>query len=114
MVVNLSNEYYEQLRALEDSYLSHDDPLRQSGYSGGPINWRKKRGVVLEAVDGDGTFLDVGCANGYLLECLVPWAQERGVQLIPYGLDIGARLIHLAQQRLPQWADHFFTGNIWD
>ena len=104
----LSAEYYERLRKLEDSYLSYRDPLRQSGYGGGPINWRKKRGVVLEAVESDGTFLDVGCANGYLLECLVAWAHERGVRLIPYGLDIGERLVHLAQQRLPQWASHFF------
>jgi SAM-dependent methyltransferase len=110
----LPEAYYERLRELEASYLSHSDPLQQSGYGGGSINWRKKRGVVLEAVDGNGTFLDVGCANGYLLECLVPWAQARGVRLSPYGLDIGERLIYLAQQRLPHWADRFFVGNIWD
>src|SRR5262245_28790399 len=111
---SLPEEYYRQLKELETSYMSHSDPLRQSGYGGGPINWRKKRGVVLEAVDGDGTFLDVGCANGYLLECLVPWAQARGVRLNPYGLDIGERLVQLARQRLPHWADQFFVGNIWD
>lgn len=109
-----SIEDYQRLRELEDSYLSYSDPLRQSGYGGGPINWRKKRGIMLEAVDHDGSFLDVGCANGHLLECLVLWAQERGVRLTPYGLDIGARLISLAQYRLPHWANQFFVGNIWD
>jgi len=109
----LSADEAQQLRELEDSYLSYSDPLRQSGYHGGLSNWQKKRGIVLEAVARDGSFLDVGCANGYLLECLVTWAAERGVQLTPYGLDIGARLIALARQRLPHWADQFFGGNIW-
>lgn len=112
--LRLSEEYYEKLRELEGAYLRHRGPLRQSGYGGGPINWRKKRGIVLEAIEEDGTFLDVGCANGYLLECLVQWGNERGVRLIPFGLDIGERLVNLAKQRLPQWSEHFFVGNIWD
>lgn len=37
----LSAEQQQRLRELEDSYLSYDDPLRQSGYHGGPSNWRK-------------------------------------------------------------------------
>jgi SAM-dependent methyltransferase len=110
----LPNDYYERVKALEDAYMSHTDPLRQSGFGGGPVNWRNKRGIVLEAIDTDGTFLDVGCANGYLLECLVSWADERGIRLVPYGLDVGERLIHLARQRSPQWAEQFFVGDIWD
>src|SRR5262249_40579412 len=58
--------------------------------------------------------MDVGCANGFLLECLVRWGRERGLTLVPYGIDVGPRLIELAQRRLPQFAGHFLVGNGWD
>jgi SAM-dependent methyltransferase len=57
--------------------------------------------------------MDVGCANGYLLECLVGWAAERGVRLVPYGVDIGPRLIAEARRRLPDFASHFWVGEAW-
>ena len=62
-------------RALEDAYLRSDDPIRQSGFGGGAERWRAERSPILEAVDGDGDLLDIGCANGYLAECLVEWAR---------------------------------------
>ncbi|MDP9309629.1 MAG: class I SAM-dependent methyltransferase [Chloroflexota bacterium] len=110
----LPSDYLERLHTLEAAYLSQTDPLKQSGFGGDFTSWQKKRGIVLDTINQDGTFLDVGCANGYLLECLMRWANERGITLIPYGVDVGPRLIRLAQHRLPHWADHFFVGNIWD
>lgn len=104
----------DRLRALEDSYLSHDDPIRQCGFAGGAERWREEREIILDAVDRDGTFLDVGCANGYLLECLVAWAGERGRKLVPFGLDCGARLVELARGRFPGLESHFFVTNAWD
>lgn len=103
-----------ELRALEASYLRRSDPIEQSGFGGGSVRWRAEREPILDAVTSDGDLLDIGCANGYLLECLVAWGQERGVSLIPYGLDLGARLIDLARQRHPRFADHFYVGNAWD
>ena len=58
--------------------------------------------------------LDIGCANGYLLECLLNWGDERGLNLIPHGLDQGSKLIQLAKRRLPEYADNFHVGNVWD
>ena len=110
----LPEEFISELRELEKSYLSVSDPIQQSGFGGGAERWRKERGVILEAVDGDGDFLDIGCANGYLLECLVGWAEERGILLTPYGVDIGPRLIERAKQRLPQHAADFWVANAWD
>ena len=86
------------------------DPVRQSGFGGGHERWRTERELVLDAVPDDGDFLDVGCANGYLLECLVQWGHERHVRLTPYGVDCGAHLIALAQQRLPQYAVALLGG----
>ena len=67
--------------------------------------------LVCDAVDRDGTFLDVGCASGYLMECMERWAAERGYSVAPYGLDISHELAALARSRLPRWADRIYTGN---
>ncbi len=112
--VRLPQAFLDQMHALETSYLQHDDPIRQSGFGGGPERWRRERGAILEAIERDGDLLDVGCANGYLLECLVRWAAEKGIALVPYGVDLGARLILLARERLPRYADHFWVGNAWE
>ncbi|UCH35823.1 MAG: class I SAM-dependent methyltransferase [Armatimonadota bacterium] len=111
---SLPADFLDRLRALEDSYCAETDPIRQSGFSGGPERWRAEREPILEAVDRDGDFLDIGCANGYLLQCLVAWAGERGHRLTPHGLDFGRRLVAMAQKRLPEFAANFHIGNAWD
>ena len=106
--------FLDRLRELEESYLRETDPVRQSGFGGGHERWRRERELVLDAVVDAVAFLDVGCANGYLLECLVQWGRERGVRLAPYGVDYGARLVALARQRLPQYASNFWVANAWE
>jgi SAM-dependent methyltransferase len=113
-MVELPGAFLRQLAELERAYLAHADPIRQSGFHGGAARWRAEREPLLDAVHADGELLDVGCANGYLLECAVQWAAGRGYRLVPYGLDQGEHLIALARQRMPQFADHFFVGNGWD
>jgi SAM-dependent methyltransferase len=88
--------------------------MAQSGFSGGPERWRAEREPILEAIDRDGDILDVGCANGYLLQCLVLWAREKGRVLVPHGLDIGPRLIQLARARLPEYSSNVHLGNGWN
>ena len=111
---SLTKQFLSELRKLEDSYLVEEDPIRQSGFGGGEERWKNERELILNAVDGDGDFLDVGCANGYLLQCLMEWAKEKGIKLTPYGVDQGARLIELAKKRLPEYASHFWVANAWD
>ena len=110
----LPAEFLKKLHDLEDAYLEETDQIRQSGFSGGAERWRSERSPLLEAVTEDGDLLDICCANGHLLECLVPWAAERGVRLTPFGLDQGARLIELARGRFPGLCDHFYVANSWD
>jgi SAM-dependent methyltransferase len=93
----------------EEHYLANDDPRRQSGFGGDDERWEAARRPIAKAIDRSGSFLDVGCANGYLLESLVRWSPHA---LEPYGLDWSARLVELARARLPQWADRFFAGDV--
>jgi SAM-dependent methyltransferase len=105
--------FLEGLERLALRYLESSDPRLQSGFGGGPERWRAEREPILEAVARDGTLLDVGCANGFLLECLVAWGAERGVRLVPHGLDFSPELVELAQTRLPEFRSNLYVGNAW-
>ncbi len=107
-------DFLNLLKSLEQSYLSEKDPIRQSGFGGGGARWQTEREPILEAVESGGDFLDVGCANGYLLECLIRWGRKRGIKITPFGLDMGAGLIDLARKRMPEYKDNFYIGNAWD
>ncbi len=109
----LPQKFIKALRDLERAYLSEEDPIRQSGFGGGEDRWREERILILDAVNRDGDFLDVGCANGYLLQCLCEWAREKSITLTPFGVDQGSGLVELARRRLPQYASHFWVGNAW-
>jgi 2-polyprenyl-3-methyl-5-hydroxy-6-metoxy-1,4-benzoquinol methylase len=99
-------QWYDQAAgALVTAYLAGDNPRAQSGSDGSIADWAYTRGLLAEAVDRDGAFLDVGCANGYLMETMVAWCAERGHAIEPYGLDIAPELAALARRRLPRWAD---------
>ncbi len=99
-----------------DAYLSHDDVRRQSGKFGDETTWRWARELILDVFPPRATFLDVGCANGYLMESVHRWGRERGIVVEPYGLDISWRIAALARHRLPHWRDRIFVGNAmeWD
>ena len=112
-------QWFEANRTLlETAYLASEDPWQQSGSSIGRKrtgeHWAAQRRCTAECLDHSGSFLDVGCANGYLLECMLQWTRERNLKIIPYGLDFSEKLVALARQRLPQYADHLFVGNAWD
>jgi SAM-dependent methyltransferase len=96
------------------AYLSAEPPWAQSGHSGPAPRWEVARRLILAAVHRPGTFLDVGCANGFLMETLHAWAAEDGIELEPYGLDLSPELAELARRRLPRWADRIFVGNALD
>jgi SAM-dependent methyltransferase len=103
-------EWHRRWRELvEPKYLAADTPWGQSGKTGTFEDWEWSRSHIADAVERDGTFLDVGCANGYLMECLPRWTPFR---VEPYGLEISPALAELARTRLPQWADRIFVGNV--
>jgi SAM-dependent methyltransferase len=104
--------WHERMAALiVPAYLAGADPRAQSGYGGSEADWRQARGLVADAVSRSGSFLDVGCASGLLMESVRAWCAERGLAIEPYGVDVSPELAALARARLPEWADRVFAGN---
>ena len=78
----------------------------------GPMErWVSLRKPVADCIDKSGSFLDIGCANGFLIECCLHWTSERNINIVPYGVDLSEKLLELAKYRLPQYRDNFFVGN---
>jgi SAM-dependent methyltransferase len=96
------------------AYLSAADPRAGSGSSSSEEGWERARRFIFACVDRDGTLLDVGCANGHLMECAQVWLAQDGYRIEPYGLEILPELAELARQRLPHWADRIVAGNAFD
>jgi SAM-dependent methyltransferase len=107
-------EWYRRIAAvITAAYLAAETAWGQSGRSGDAASWESARSVLAEAAR-PGRFLDVGCASGYLMECMVRWCGAAGITCEPYGLDIAPELADRARRRLPQWRDRIFVGNAID
>ncbi|MBD3919845.1 class I SAM-dependent methyltransferase [Paenibacillus sp. PR3] len=106
-------EWYDNhTRHFTEHYLASDNPRGQSGHSGDEQHYFHSHLMIINAIHKDGTFIDVGCANGYLMESLARWTQALGCYSIDwYGLDISEELIALAAARLPEWRERLFVGN---
>jgi hypothetical protein len=89
-------------------YLATDDPRAQSGFRGSAERWEAARKLIAYPIDRPGTFLDVGCANGLLMECVVRWAV---FPVEPYGIDFAPGLVDCAQRRLPEWRERIVLAD---
>jgi hypothetical protein len=98
---------------LEDAYVAAGAGPGGSG-STDPSEgaWRAKRQHLAVPMDEDGTWLDIGCANGHLLITLPTWAAERGVTVEPHGLELLPRVAELARSLHPRLAGSIWTGSV--
>ena len=105
-------EWFARLQGmLEPSYLAATEPWKQSGFSGPFERWLACRRPIAECMTTPGAFLDIGCANGCLLECVLQWTAENGVQIDPWGVDLSERLVAMAKDRLADHAEKLSVGN---
>jgi hypothetical protein len=103
------DEWFVGMAAIfENAYLEATNPRGQSGFGGDEERWEIARRPIASMIDAPGSLLDIGCANGYLMECLARWSDH---EIEPYGLDIASAVVALARRRLPEWKDRFFIGN---
>jgi hypothetical protein len=112
MLTGAEKRYFVEEQAFHEAkYLAGTNPRQQSGFGRDERDWERFRRPIVAPIETDGSFLDIGCANGLLMESVVTWAREDGHLVEPYGLDISEKLAELARQRLPQWRDRIFVGN---
>jgi SAM-dependent methyltransferase len=93
------------------AYLNAGDVRRGSGHTGTADDWEWSRGIVMEAIDRAGSFLDVGCANALLMESVERWGAARGLEIEVYGLDILPEIAEHARARVPRLAERIWCGN---
>ncbi len=97
---------------VKPAYLAANNPYAQAGHSGDASTWEVSRGFIAQTLHRSGSFLDVGCANGILMESVQQWGRMKQLAIEPYGLDIVPKFVEVARQRLPQWANRIHSGNI--
>ncbi len=98
---------------LEEAYVRAGDGPRGSGSAHASVgDWRAKRQHLAIPMDRDGSWLDVGCANGFLLATLPSWCAERGVTIHPHGLELLPRVGDLARALHPDLAECIWTGSV--
>ena len=103
------DQWFRRTAAIFDAaYPAGDSPRAQSGFGGDEVRWEIARRPIARPIDRDGTFLDIGCANGYLMECVVRWTHHH---IEPYGLELAPAVAALARQQRPRWASRIFLGN---
>ena len=109
--IDAETVHAEHNRLLERAYLGATTVEGGSGFGGTPEEWRAGREPITDGIDAGGTFLDIGCANGLLMESVHAWCGERGIDVEPYGVDVAPGLVARARERLPQWADRIWLGD---
>ncbi len=73
--------------------------------------YARTRFFISQAITHTGTFLDIGCANGFLMRCLQEWSGHR---LIPFGIDRNPALVRRAKALFPAYAGHFILADLVD
>jgi SAM-dependent methyltransferase len=115
-MTNEDDEYSARIIGwLEDSYVAADergDVCGGSGSSGDMVRWRARHQPIASAFNRDGTWLDIGCANGLLMATLPDWVAEKGHTVQAYGLDLSARIAERARIRYPRFTDRIWTGDV--
>jgi SAM-dependent methyltransferase len=73
--------------------------------------WEDKRKFIAEAINSDGTILDIGCAGGFFLKSLQEWSDHK---LMPYGIDVEGDFIEEAKSLFSEQKDHFAKMDVKD
>lgn len=83
--------------------------LQDSYFESSFTAWESARKPIADFIDREGSVLDVGCANGFLLRSIQEWAK---VKIVPYGIDSNTRLVEEAKALFPNQPEHFEAVDI--
>ncbi len=71
--------------------------------------WTKIRSFISKSINKGGKFLDIGCANGFLLRCLQEWCDYK---IEPYGIDKSRDSIKQAKELFPLQRKNFIVKDL--
>lgn len=110
------DEWYQiNKSATAEVYTSRREPHQQCGHTGTEETWVYSRIMpLLEILYKSGSFIDIGCANGYICESLYKWTKNSSIDIEYYGMDICEELIAIAKERQPNFTDNYYVGNVLD
>ena len=77
--------------------------IRESKSLRSKSQWIETRQFITCSFHHDGTILDIGCANGYLLACFMSWSKY---SLIPYGIEVDPS-VWRARLLFPEYESNF-------
>lgn len=103
---------YEYSSGFQNLVASPDrlkDLLINCSFSGAFEAWERRKAFIAETIHKDGTFLDTGAGNGFLLKCLQEWSKH---SITPYGIDISQEYIRKAKELFPGQQDNFTALNV--
>ena len=83
------------------------DVLEGSHVTGDAVTfeyWYDHRSPIIKAINRSGSLLDIGCANGFLLRCLIEWSDHK---LVPYGVEPDETLLEKCKAMFPKLKHHF-------
>lgn len=101
----MSPDLESSLLALMADPVVERDLLEGSSVFGGHYaDWEGDRRLIASAINQSGSLLDIGCANGFLLFCLVHWTSHT---LEPYGIDVDESRLDAAQHLFDAHKAHF-------
>jgi hypothetical protein len=109
----LSQWFKANENLLETAYLAGTYPWQQSSFGlhtpRSAQDWEVLRKPIAECLTTSGTLLDIGCANGYLLECIQAWTQGRNLQIIPIGNGLLVFAYYTRMNERKQCYRYFFV-----
>jgi predicted O-methyltransferase YrrM len=71
--------------------------------------WYDQRHFVSQAIHKPGTLLDIGCANGFLLKCLLEWSTH---ELVLYGIEFDKQRMEVAKTLLEPFSNNILEARV--
>lgn len=102
----MKQNYSPEFQKLIQSPAKLKDLLISCSFPGTFEAWEKRKSFIAEATHKNGTFLDIGCGNGFLLRCLQEWSEQ---QITPFGIDISSQFVTKAKHLFPHQSENFIV-----